>query len=388
MTGERPRIILEKSSTVRRRYQRSDKRFKFTAQQLKRIEREEELEKRAKDIREKEKRRIANKKKKLEQETKAREEARKQGLPDPSASKIPSSQPLLSKFLGFASRPPPVEKPPNKEPSSDEETAEHNSPTHNSPTNPKPTGLETNTHDDQDMGCDSAGGDTEAESDLFDDLDEELEQEISALDETMALGDQEPEHNGMNTSNGTPDISKETRNTDTLTTPNHRNSLAGRDDDDEFSDCSAFYDDLDDGFGQDISGLNETIPLNEQKPEHNGLSPSNGGPDISKEEIIDTEEDEFSNCSAFDDDDILKEVEAAVITQTSQHERFVPRRNPSPITRTFLQPPNNAPKTTTRAIPSLNSSFRDETADYLDDVFARGCGDSFGELLGLGSKPR
>ena len=373
MTGERPRIILEKSSTVRRRYQRSDKRFKFTAQQLKRIEREEELEKRAKDIREKEKRRIANKKKKLEQETKAREEARKQGLPDPSASKIPSSQPLLSKFLGFASRPP-VEEPPKKEPSSEEPASGHNSPTHHSPTNPKPTDLEPNTHDDQDMECDSAGGDTEAESDLFDDLDEELEQEISALDETMALDEPEPEHNGLNTSKGSLDILKETRNAE--------------DDDDEFSDCSAFYDDLDQDFGQEKPALDQTIALNEQNPEHDDLSMIKGSPDISKEEIIDTEEDEFSDCSAFDDDDILKEVEAAVITQTSQHERFVSRRNPSPITRTFLQPPNNAPKTATGAIPSLNSSFRDETADYLEDVFSRGCGDSFSELLGLGSKPR
>ncbi|KAJ5735423.1 uncharacterized protein N7483_000548 [Penicillium malachiteum] len=227
MPPERRRIILEKSSTVRRRYQRSDQRFRFTAEQLKRIEREEVLDKRAKDIREREKKRIANKKKKVEQETKAREEARKQGLPDPFAPKIPSSQPLLSKFLGFANRAPASEESPAKEPIAKKPS---------STPSPEPPLTECDVHHDGDTEVDSASGDTEPDSDCFDDLDEELEKEIAALEDTGATEEPKPQ------------------------TP--------------------------------------------EKPKQ------------------------------------------------------------------------------------LHDSFRDDTADYLEDVFSRGCGDSFGELLGLGSKPR
>ncbi|OJJ51318.1 hypothetical protein ASPZODRAFT_360183 [Penicilliopsis zonata CBS 506.65] len=99
MPDQPRRIILEKSRTVRRRYQRSNKRFTFTASQLRRIEREEELENRAKKLREKENRRLENKKKRAEKDAKAREERKKLGLPDPEALRVPSSQPLLSKFL-------------------------------------------------------------------------------------------------------------------------------------------------------------------------------------------------------------------------------------------------------------------------------------------------
>ncbi|PLB45660.1 hypothetical protein P170DRAFT_248673 [Aspergillus steynii IBT 23096] len=96
------RIVLEKSRTVRRRYQRSNKRLEFSASQIARIERDEEREKRAKKLREREKKRIANKKKKAEKEAKEREERRRQGLPpgvDQHALPVPSSQPLLSRFL-------------------------------------------------------------------------------------------------------------------------------------------------------------------------------------------------------------------------------------------------------------------------------------------------
>ena len=97
---QRPRIILEKSRTVRRRYQRSNQRFQFTASQIRRIEREEEREKKARQLREREKRRIANKKKKAEKEAKEREERRRLGLPDPNAPKVSASQPSLVKFFG------------------------------------------------------------------------------------------------------------------------------------------------------------------------------------------------------------------------------------------------------------------------------------------------
>ncbi|KAE8144318.1 hypothetical protein BDV25DRAFT_99175 [Aspergillus avenaceus] len=93
------RVVLEKSRTVRRRYQRSNKRLQFTASQIARIEREEERERRAQKLRNQEKRRIANKKKKAEKEAKAREERRRLGLPDPNVSTVPSSQPSLFNFL-------------------------------------------------------------------------------------------------------------------------------------------------------------------------------------------------------------------------------------------------------------------------------------------------
>ncbi|KAF9885742.1 hypothetical protein FE257_012627 [Aspergillus nanangensis] len=93
------RIILEKSRTVRRQYQRNRKLLKFTPSQIARIEREQERERRAQTLREKEKKRIANKKKKEEKEAKEREERRRQGLPDPNAPTVPSSQPLLFNFL-------------------------------------------------------------------------------------------------------------------------------------------------------------------------------------------------------------------------------------------------------------------------------------------------
>ncbi|KAE8375624.1 hypothetical protein BDV26DRAFT_267377 [Aspergillus bertholletiae] len=93
------RIVLEKSRTVRRRYQRSNKRLKFTASQIARIERDEERERKAQKLREREKKRIADKKKKAEKELRVREERRRLGVPDPDAPTVPSSQPSLFNFL-------------------------------------------------------------------------------------------------------------------------------------------------------------------------------------------------------------------------------------------------------------------------------------------------
>jgi hypothetical protein len=64
----------------------------------------------------------------------------------------------------------------------------------------------------------SEGGDTEAESDAFDDLDEELENDLSELQDVLVL--QEPEGQDIGTA-----------------------TSASFKDDDEFSDCSAFDDD-------------------------------------------------------------------------------------------------------------------------------------------------
>ena len=96
------RIVMEKSKDVKRRHQRS-KPFRFTSAQIARIEREEQRENRAKQIREKEARRTANKKKKAEAETKTRTERRARGIPDPNI-RVPSSQPLLPTFFN-AQRP-------------------------------------------------------------------------------------------------------------------------------------------------------------------------------------------------------------------------------------------------------------------------------------------
>jgi hypothetical protein len=273
------RIILEKSSTVRRRYQRSNKRFQFTPAQLAKIEREEKANARAKDLREREKQRIAKKKQKAEKEAKAREERKRLGLPDPNAPKVPSSQPLLSNFL---CRKPPAQETPQS--------------------GPEPTTTETDEHNDGgDTEANSAGGDTEVDSE-FDDLDEEIEKEFSNLDDARPLGD-----SGIHDAN---DTSKESL-------------LSARDD------------------------------------------------------------DEFSDCSAFDDEDIMKEAEAVAATR-STHQPQLPAIINTPTTNpALLQPPNIPHKGTATTIASFGDSFRDDTADYLEEVFARGCGDSFGQLVGL-----
>ncbi|KAJ5132166.1 hypothetical protein N7448_006324 [Penicillium atrosanguineum] len=274
------RIILEKSSTVRRRYQRSNKRFQFTPAQLAKIEREEKANRRAKDLREKEKQRHAKKKQKAEKEAKAREERKRLGLPDPNAPKVPSSQPLLSNFFG--GKPPARESPKEDSPPSDLD----------------PTTTETDEHDG-DMEGNSTGGDTEIDSD-FDDLDEEMEKEFSNLDGLCPL--EEPGNHDAN--------------------------------------------------------------------------------DTSKESLLSAQEDdEFSDCSAFDDEDIMKEAEA-IASMRSAHKpptiNSPPTNNPA-----LLRPPNIPHKATATPIASLGDSFRDDTADYLEEVFTRGCGDSFSELVGL-----
>ncbi|CEL02778.1 hypothetical protein ASPCAL03941 [Aspergillus calidoustus] len=97
--AHRPRVTFEKSRVVRRRYQRSNQRFQFTASQIARIDREEERKNNAEKLREKEKRRIKEKQKRAEKEAKAREERMRLGIPDPNARKVPASQPLLFNFI-------------------------------------------------------------------------------------------------------------------------------------------------------------------------------------------------------------------------------------------------------------------------------------------------
>lgn len=306
MPDEPRRIVIEKSSTVRRRYQRSNKQFRFTAAELKRIEREEELDRRAKSLREKEKKRIANKKKREEQER----ERKRLGLPDPNAAKVPSSQPLLSNFLGLTRPPPPA---PELQP----------------------------VQEQTDADVDSAGGDTEVDSDGPDDLDDELENDLSCLQEAGIP--EEVDENG-----------------------------AIRDDTDGDTDP---FDDLDEELERHLAGLQDA-----GIPEDNRVHEITN--DANNETLAlsyERDDDEFSDCSAFDDQDILKAAETVVASPSIPPGiRNRPPSNPAVILQT---PSSECPKPMTTPTPSAGDSFRDDTADYLEEVFARGCGDSFGVIF-------
>lgn len=310
MPEEKRRVVIEKSSTVRRRYQRSNKVFKFTAEQIKRIERDEAREKRAKDLREKDKKRVANKKKKAEEDARLREEQRRNGPPDPESLKFPSSQQLLSKFMGFAK--PQQQKQPSIEPPPEvnTETEDHDSNASADDTNagehePENPTTEEHRRENATPDAHSAEGDTEVDSDGFDDLDEELEQEMSALESTG---------------------------------PSH-------------------------------------IPRPEDTAESISIETKT---EIEKPRAIEDEEDEFSDCSVFNDEGLLKEAHAASTPQpiTTETSRLLSDDKPAHPRRQAAPAQPKAPPTL-----SLGDSFRDETADYLEDVFARGCGDSFSELI-------
>ncbi|KAJ5468330.1 hypothetical protein N7475_006082 [Penicillium sp. IBT 31633x] len=326
MPDQPRRIIMEKSKTVKRRYQRSNQRFKFTASQIERLDREQEREKKAKQLREKEKKRIANKKRKAEQEERAREERKRRGIPDPNAPRVPSSQPLLSMFLGAKKEQSPVTPEPG----------------------PIITDAESYEGNGENADFGSAGGDTEAESEAeseaFDDLDEELENDLSELQDASVLAETEKHDVGIE-------------------------NMPSSKDDDEFSDCSAFDD-------EDIM----------KEAEAAGTKPKN--PSITKEKSflqpcpsdrpsVPSLESSFGDSSQYDATDFL-EAEAAVIMQTNND--GTKDHHPSQQTP-LLRPPVSDPM---RSIPTLASSFgdsfRDETADWIEETFAHGDGDPFGEL--------
>lgn len=263
MPDEPRRIVLEKSRTVRRRYQRSNKGFQFTPSQLARIKREQERENRAKQLREKEKKRVANKKRKADQEAHDREERKRRGLPDPHAPPVPASQPLLSKFLGLTTR--------------------------QSSVDTGPTTTETDSAGD--------GGDTEADSDTFDDCDEALVPELAELQDA-----------GVLEQNKTYEPGEETRR--------------GHQDDDE-----------------------------------------------------------FSECSAFNDEDIIKEAEAAAIARPTD-------KQPISNASQQQQQQHSMPGPPKALIASFGDSFRDETAAFLEEAFSHGRGDPFGELIGMPLDPK
>ncbi|RDW57545.1 uncharacterized protein DSM5745_11440 [Aspergillus mulundensis] len=193
--ADRPRVILEKSRTVRRRYQRSNKRFQFTASQIARIEREEERERKAEKLREKEKRRILLKKKKTEKDAKAREERIRRGIPDPNAPAVPASQPLLFNFIKRTPSVQPEGEGPEEQPEIDSESESK---------------TETiSEFDDDDSSFD----------------DEEFDSILVALDEA-----------------GQPTL-------EDIEGPREKDIEK---DDDEFSECSAFYD-------EDLSKVTDTV---------------------------------------------------------------------------------------------------------------------------------
>ncbi|CAI7613094.1 unnamed protein product [Penicillium viridicatum] len=85
------RIVMEKSKDVKRRHRKS-KGFRFTASQIARMDRADQWEDRARQVREKDARWIANKKKKAEAEAKARSEWRARGIPDPNTCLLAKSK--------------------------------------------------------------------------------------------------------------------------------------------------------------------------------------------------------------------------------------------------------------------------------------------------------
>lgn len=322
MPDEKPRrIIIEKSSTVRRRYQRSNKRFKFSAEEIARIERELKAEKRAKELREKEDKRLAKKRKKAEKEARDREERKRLGLPDPNAPKVPSSQPLLSAFL--AKRPAPVEEKPVIElpaedslDSSSEGTPVEDTPAedtpgqyppepgHHSPEpehyfpNPKHDSepeydhdltipiTKQDDHDDiANADVESVAGDTEVDSDL-DDWDEELERELSNFQDAGVAEDSRIQDAGHDNSK------------DTLQTM-----------------CT------------------------------------------------DRDDDEFSGWSAFDDAELLKKAAAIETNQPAQDTPEIKYLPPNIL--------SDHPKEIAAPITSVGDSFRDETADCLEEAWAQ-----------------
>ncbi|KAJ5888230.1 hypothetical protein N7495_008271 [Penicillium taxi] len=394
MPLDKPRIIIEKSSTVRRRYQRSNKRFTFTAEQIKRIEREEAREKRAKDLREKEKRRIANKKKKTEKEAKAREEARLQGLPDPFGFKIPASQPLLSKFLGLkksavSEEPETTEteqsvskqssrenSPPEHLPLKQQESIKRERPGFQNPFDQSPLYEQSppeqqeNIKTEQPVSRQSSPENPPSEhpfdqSPLRQQENTQTEPPVSRQSYRENTLSEPPFSEQPHLEHAPPEQPHTEFNVHFMTTDTNNNKDRDTEDDSAAGDTeldSDIFDDLDEEMEHEMAILQEAQPPAESEI-------CDAGIDTSAQTLCPAQDDdEFSDCSVFDDDEILKEADAAAI-------RLV--KSSIPMNPISMQPPADSLK---RKIP-LEESFRDDTADYLEEVFARGSGVSFGELV-------
>lgn len=231
------RIIIEKSKAVRRKYLRRNNTFRYTASQIARIDREEERERRAEQLREKEKNRVANKKKKAQKEAEEREERRRQGVPDPNTLRVPSSQPLLSNFLAKPKpTPPPVQVPED---------------------DGKDEAEDDGSNTDPDTETDTPGT---VEEDSFDslELDDAEAENLVAVEATGDLDAHDDDYGDGSTIYDDRD--------------NNKDGIKGKEDD-EFSDCSAFYDEE---FIREAESVAATTENKDQKlqqaPQH--LSPA------------------------------------------------------------------------------------------------------------------
>ncbi|KAJ5131018.1 uncharacterized protein N7515_007057 [Penicillium bovifimosum] len=395
MPDEPPRrIILEKSKTVKRRYQRSNQRFQFTASQIERLDREQEREKKAKQLREKEKKRIANKKRKAEQEARAREERKRRGLPDPNAL-VPSSQPLLSMFLGAGKRQSSAVL--ENKPKSASEPAPEPAPQPIPELAPESTTTETESHNvnmhgmNTDLG--SEGGDTEPDSDAFDDLDEELEKELSLLQDAGVSNAGGPAELEVG-SDAFDDMDGELENelpelpdagilaeTEGPAEPQGQGIGIEKPASDEFSDCSAFNDEniikeAEAAIRKQTIGENtkksspfERSPLMQPPASHRPTVPTPPPPPPPPPQSS------FYESFQFDPVDLL-EAEAAIISQTNDDET---KNQCSSKSVTIREPPvSDRPRNVPILASSVGDSFRDETADWIEEAFAHGSGDPFG----------
>ncbi|KAJ5103291.1 hypothetical protein N7532_003820 [Penicillium argentinense] len=394
MPDEPRRIIIEKSSTVRRRYQRSNKVKKFTAAELKRMEREEELSRRAKAIREKEKKRIANKKKREEQER----ERKRLGLPDPNAAKIPASQPLLSNFLGLARKPPLAPEP--------------------APDSPQDK-IDTDT-DTENLAGDTEA-DTEADSEGPDASNAELEKDLSEFQEASIPQEHTGEDNNNDTTKNTGSIDGfdeglEKDLSSIQKEPILQAAIVNGIKDDGGSDMDLF-DDLDKELENDspclkrATALQETT-VNDAENDDGGDTDqfddwdeelqndlyclqdagipdkdivggtANGTSNVPLAQDNDRDDDEFSDCSAFDDANLIQAADTVTASSFAQNDRQKNHLHSPSKPAAALHPPSSiCPKPTAPPLLSTGSSFYDDTADYLEEVFARGTGDPFSELF-------
>ncbi|ODM18932.1 hypothetical protein SI65_05549 [Aspergillus cristatus] len=282
------RIKGRKSKVDRRQPQRGGR---FTSAQLAWMDRDQERLHRA---REKERRRIANKKRQAEKEAKEREERRKQGIPDPHAMPVPSSQPLLSKFLVKPKTAPPLESP----------------------------SVERPEFGDDDFEGRSDSGDTEVCS-----LDS-YEAEIEAFDQRVLADEIAAEREGrqwmVELTPALDRIRKHGPTVDGRCNNIEKEEQDGPKDDDEdaFSECSAFYD-------ENFIRKAETVAIAQgQGPQKTSQSleaqPPQGQP-----------------------------AQPGVVEAYREAKPAQPQPQPQPITR----PP---------AKPAIEESFRDDTADFLE----------------------
>lgn len=379
MPDEPPRrIIIEKSSTVRRRHQRSNKRFKFTAEEIARIERELKAEKRAKELREKEDKRLAKKRKKAEKEARDREERKRLGIPDPNAPKVPSSQPLLSAFL--AKRPASVEdksateSPAGRSPISPDSPAEatpiedtlaEDTPAYQSPEpdlkpesefEHEPTTAEVEAEDHEVIANAESGPELESEP-KPESVHETTITETKENDhEVIAIAESEPEPK--------PEPKSDHEPTTTETKINDRQDIAIAEVESAAGDTEvdSNFEDWDEELERELSNLQGAgVPGDSKIPD--------AGHDTSKDTLqktmcTDRDDDEFSDCSVFDDEDIIRAaIENPQSAQNTPEFKGLPPSNAPAI----QSPSSNRPKDPANPVVSVGDSFRDETADLMEE---------------------